>query len=58
MSNRIAMTRSHASAQQALPNPSSLRISLPEPDVKADIRGVVGMCTVMIVLLSTFVALS
>lgn len=36
------------------PNPSSIRISLPAPDVKTGVRGVVGMCTVMIVLLSTY----
>ena len=43
-----------ASGRTTLPSPSSLRISLPEPSVRTGVRGVVGMCTVMIVLISMF----
>lgn len=56
MYDRCAMPGlSGTSPQASLPRPSSLRISLPDPDVKTGVRGVLGMCTVLIVLLSTFV---
>ena len=39
-------------ADASLPNPSSVRISLPEPRVNADARGILGVCTFLIVLFS------